>query len=377
MAKVPFEYGTIAEKEYFIDREDDRRNLKTFLGGGINVMLISPRRWGKSSVVKAAMQELLAEDQHVRVCYLDAFKVTSLEDFYNKFASAVIQGTSSAFEKRWQEAVNFVKSIAPAITISSDPMNSIEVNLHYNPIQLNEESILDLPERIAMAKGVHVIVCIDEFQQLAKLGEWKHLEGTMRSVWQQQQHTNYCLYGSKRHMMMDIFGNANNPFYRFGQLLRLEKIGKPYWLPFITNNFANYGKHISEEMAGRVCDTVDCNPWYVQQFCFIIWTHTETEVNEEVFNASLKMLLDSNTDMYLSDIDKLSVSQVSLLKAIVNGESHLNAQSAVAKYSLGSPQNITKNKRALVEKDIVEKQGNNFMVIDPVFKLWLKREYGL
>ena len=72
MNKIPFEYGSIAENEYFIDRIEDRRDLKTFLGGGINVMLISPRRWGKSSLVKAAMEELKQEQKDVRVCYLDA-----------------------------------------------------------------------------------------------------------------------------------------------------------------------------------------------------------------------------------------------------------------------------------------------------------------
>ena len=75
MNKIPFEYGSIAENEYFIDRIEDRRDLKTFLGGGINVMLISPRRWGKSSFVKAAMEELKQEQKDVRVCYLDAFKM--------------------------------------------------------------------------------------------------------------------------------------------------------------------------------------------------------------------------------------------------------------------------------------------------------------
>ena len=77
MNKIPFEYGSIAENEYFIDRIEDRRDLKTFLGGGINVMLISPRRWGKSSLVKAAMEELKQEQKDVRVCYLDAFKIFS------------------------------------------------------------------------------------------------------------------------------------------------------------------------------------------------------------------------------------------------------------------------------------------------------------
>ena len=75
MNKIPFEYGSIAENEYFIDRIEDRRDLKSFLGGGINVMLISPRRWGKSSLVKAAMEELKQEQKDIRVCYLDAFKM--------------------------------------------------------------------------------------------------------------------------------------------------------------------------------------------------------------------------------------------------------------------------------------------------------------
>lgn len=102
MNKIPFEYGSIAENEYFIDRIEDRRDLKTFLGGGINVMLISPRRWGKSSLVKAAMEELKQEQKDVRVCYLDAFKIFSEEEFYNKFASAVLQGVSSTMERDGQ-----------------------------------------------------------------------------------------------------------------------------------------------------------------------------------------------------------------------------------------------------------------------------------
>ena len=195
MYKIPFEYGSIAENEYFIDRIEDRRDLKTFLGGGINVMLISPRRWGKSSLVKAAMEELKQEQKDVRVCYLDAFKIYSEEEFYNKFASAVLQGVS----------------ISPSLTINSDPINAVEVKLNFKPLKESAEEILNLPEKIAKAKGIHVIICIDEFQQLANLPDWKRLEGTPRSVWQGQHSTTYCLYGSKRHMMMDIFGNSKTP----------------------------------------------------------------------------------------------------------------------------------------------------------------------
>ena len=161
MNKIPFEYGSIAENEYFIDRIEDRRDLKTFLGGGINVMLISPRRWGKSSLVKAAMEELKQEQKDIRVCYLDAFKIFSEEEFYNKFASAILQGVSSTMEKRWADIVKFVQSISPSLTINSDPVNAVEVNLNFKPLKESAEEILNLPEKIATAKGIHVIVCID------------------------------------------------------------------------------------------------------------------------------------------------------------------------------------------------------------------------
>ena len=342
MNKIPFEYGSIAENEYFIDRIEDRRDLKTFLGGGINVMLISPRRWGKSSLVKAAMEELKQEQKDVRVCYLDAFKIFSEEEFYNKFASAILQGVSSTMEKRWAESA---------------------------------EEILNLPEKIAKAKGIHVIVCIDEFQQLANLPGWKRLEGTMRSVWQGQHSTTYCLYGSKRHMMMDIFGNSKNPFYRFGQMMTLKKIAKEYWKPFIHDSFYNYGKSISDEMIERICNTVQCHSWYMQQFCFLIWTRTATEVTEEIYQSQLTKLLDTNTDMFITDIDGMPASQIAFLRAVCMGETHFNAQQVVAEYGLGAPRTITKNKKALVERDFIEKSGDGFKMVDPVFELWFKREY--
>jgi uncharacterized protein len=342
MNKIPFEYGSIAENEYFIDRIEDRKDLKTFLGGGINVMLISPRRWGKSSLVKAAMEELKQEQKDVRVCYLDAFKIFSEEEFYNKFASAILQGVSSTMEKRWAESA---------------------------------EEILNLPEKIAKAKGIHVIVCIDEFQQLANLPGWKRLEGTMRSVWQGQHSTTYCLYGSKRHMMMDIFGNSKNPFYRFGQMMALKKIAKEYWKPFIHDSFYNHGKTISDDMIERICNTVQCHSWYMQQFCFLIWTRTATEVTEEIYQSQLTKLLDTNTDMFITDIDGMPASQIAFLRAVCMGETHFNAQQVVAEYGLGAPRTITKNKKALVERDFIEKSGDGFKMVDPVFELWFKREY--
>ncbi len=197
----------------------------------------------------------------------------------------------------------------------------------------------------------------------------------MRSEWQLQHNTTYCLYGSKRHMMMDIFGNANNPFYRFGQVLFLEKIAKEYWVPYIVDGFAKTGKSISEELAGRICDTVKCHSWYVQQFSFFVWSNTDTVVTEDIFMEQLQMLIDTNAPMFMSDSENLTSAQIGMLAAISNGETKLNSKAVVERYRLSNQQTITRNKRRLCELDIVEQQDDHFAFVDAVYELWFRQQY--
>ena len=370
----PFVYGYLAEDENFIDREEERRQLKTFLGNGINVMLISPRRWGKSSLVKATMREYAKEDKAVRICFIDAFKIYSEQDFYNAYATAIVKSLSSSLEKGIELIRKYIQALTPSISLKSEPMNAIEIDLGYKPLQKSAEDILNLPEVIASQRGLHVIVCIDEFQQLARLPEWKRMEATMRSVWQEHQHTNYCLYGSKRHMMMDIFNNASNPFYRFGQVLYLKKISKEHWIPYIQSSFQKTGKHIDEQWASRICDIVECHPWYVQQLCFFVWSDTISEVTEEIFQRQIQTLIDTNAPQYEKDVNSLAPSQINMMVAIANGEQQLSAKKVVSRYSLGGSQTITRNKNVLEEKDLIEQNvRHGYIFVDPVFSLWFRQ----
>lgn len=375
--EIPFQYGKIVEDDSFIDRIEDRKELKGFLSNGINTILVSPRRWGKSSLVKVAMKELAEEDKNIKVCFLDAFKIHSEEEFYDAFASAVIEGVSSTPEKRWGDFVKYIKSISPTISFNDSPTTSVSLNLKFVPLKSNAESILNLPEKMAEDKGVKVIVCIDEFQQLANINEWKKLVSTMRSVWQQQHRTTYCLYGSKMHMMTTIFNNTQSPFYKFGQLINLKCISKDYWIPYIVDNFKKTGKEISAELAEKICETVQYNSWYIQQYCLFVWMHTDGIVTKEDLDKELQLVLDTNEESFLREIDELPASQIAMLKAIAAGEQHLNAKETVVRYRLGQPRTITLNKKKLIEKDIIEKNRRKIYILDPMFDLWLKREYGL
>ena len=373
--KAPFQYGTLASKENFVNRVEERAQLKTYLSSHINVMLVSPRRWGKSSLVKVAMEELQAEDKNVRVCFIDAFSIGSEAEFYRTFASRVIECASSKLERRIQDAKKFLTGVVPQLVIKDDVTDFMAFDLKFTPGERDKMDILQLPETLAQSKKQHIIVCIDEFQQLANLPEYKNLEGKMRSVWQRQENVSYCLYGSKRHMMLDIFNNSNSPFYRFGQMLFLEKIAKAEWTPFIIKAFEKSGKHISECFAEQICEIVDCHPWYLQQLCYFIWNVTQEEVTEETFKYGLEQLINTNSPMFQSDTETLPPSQIEMLRAVKDGVVQLSSAKIKNLYHLGNPNTISKNKNVLANKDIIELRKGRFEFVDPIYKLWFSKEY--
>lgn len=373
--KSPFQYGTLVDKENFVNRVEERKQLKELLGSGINVMLISPRRWGKSSLVKVAMDELVQENKDIRVCYIDAFSIKTEAEFYQTFAKEVIATSASTLEKRLEDIKHFLKGISPSITLKSDSTDSMSFDLKFDLADRDIMEVLELPEKIAVAKGLRIVVCIDEFQQLAQLSGYKDMEGKMRSVWQKQHSVSYCFYGSKRHMMLDIFNNSSNPFYRFGQVLFLQKIKKEEWIPFIVNSFRKTRKSISEEQADKLCEIVKCHSWYLQQLCYFVWSGTSDTVTDETIEVRTQQLIDTNMPMFMNDTENLTSAQTNMLRAVADGEYRFNSQPVVRKYELGSAQTITRNKRMLSEKDFIEKEGNRYVFSDPIFELWFKREY--
>ena len=370
--KKPFVYGELAENENFIDRFEDRKKLKTFLSNGVNVTLISPRRWGKSSLVKATMKELQSESQNTVACFIDAFRINNETEFYNALATAVVNAITSNFDKGLDIVKKYLQTFNASIRVKGK-IFEIELNLKHNEPSKSIEELLNIPQILAEQKGIHIIICIDEFQKLADLPEWNRMEGILRSVWQHQQDVTYCLYGSKRHMLMDIFNNSNKPFYRFGQVLYLDKIATTYWVKYIVDTFKETGKEISEELATYICTKMENHSWYVQQLSFFVWADTDNVATKDIIDRQIQAVIDTNMPVFESETDALAPSQIAMLRAVVAGVEHFNATDIVRKYNLGAPQTITRNKKVLVEKDIIEKQSGKFVFVDPLYRLWFKK----
>jgi len=372
--ELPFEYGEVVYRSQFINRDADRQRLASNLKGGLNTMLISPRRWGKSSLVRQVAMD--CQSDNIRFCFIDLFHIQDEQEFYQVLASAVVQCTASKMDELFENAKSFLKKLRPKISYSTAHMH-IELEFDKKDIQINYREILDLPERIAQEKGYRIVLCVDEFQNLARFTDPTLFQQRLRASWQHHKHVSYCLYGSKRHMMMDIFQNKSMPFYKFGDVIYLDKIHTEHWITFIQRQFKSTGKTISAELAQAIAENVKNHSYYVQQLAHLVWIRTIDEVTPEHLEDAIKDLLNQNSLLYGKEMDDLSRSQVHFLKALAVGEEELHSGHVIAKYDLGSSSNVSRVKEALIKKEIIDKFSGEIVFLDPAFELWFKRLFKL
>ncbi len=373
--KSPFIYGNIVSAKAFTDRENEREKLSSNLVSCINTTIISPRRWGKSSLVAKVFKDISKSEKRIKTVIIDLFSVSSEEEFLEIFAKEIIKISSSKWEDWAQSGKELFKKLIPKISFGIDPINDFSISFDWAELRKNRNEILNLPEIIARKRKIKIIIGLDEFQNLATFKDYKNLEKNMRAVWQRQQGVTYCLYGSKCHMMSNIFDNSASPFYRFGDIILLPKIPTEKWVSFICRGFKNTGKTIEKPLAKLIADLMKNHSWYVQQLSHYTWNLTSDVVTKREIKKALEEVINANTPFYQQKIEQLSKTQLNLLKAVVNNEKQLGGTKAMNKYHLGTSRNVSQNKVVLSHKDIINKTENGFELLDPVFEIWFKKQY--
>ena len=340
-----FVYGMSVAGNNFTDRIEETKRMKADFEHGINVILISPRRMGKTSLVKKVIGEI--DNPKIKVVYMDIYDCRSEYDFYNRFAEAIMQSMG----------------------------NEYSLSLGITPKDYSPEGILNLPEKIAQEKGIRLVVCIDEFQQIGEFPDTLTVQKRLRGTWQHHQNVSYCFFGSKKHLMENIFQNRRMPFYMFGEMLHLDCIPTEYWVPFICSRFEKYGKNISEEYATRICETVKNYSSYVQQLAWNVMAETEKEVNEETLQSGINALLQQCHGLFVQQTEGLTTYQLNFLRLLCSGvHSGFTAQAVTETYPLGSKSNIDRIKKALIDKELITLEKDGIFIADCVFELWFKRE---
>ena len=368
-----FVYGMSVGGDNFTDRIEETKRIKLDFENGINVILISPRRMGKTSLVKKVISEMNTPE--IKVVYMDIYDCRCEYDFYNRFAETIMKSTGNQLEQVMENIKRFLVRVSPKLSFSPEPNSEFSVSLGITPKEYSPEEILELPERIAKEQGMRIVVCIDEFQQIGEFSDSLTVQKRLRGVWQHHQHVSYSFFGSKKHLMENIFQSRRMPFYQFGEMLHLKCIPTEYWVPFICSRFEKYGKKISEEYAARICHTVKNYSSYVQQLAWDVMAETDKEVNEESFTEGFNALLEQNSSLFIQQTEGLTTYQLNFIRLLCKGiHSAFNTQSVADLYPLGSKSNVDRIKKSLIAKEIITIEREGIYLADCVFELWFKRE---
>ena len=372
---TPFIFGKIATDKNFTDREQETVCLVQNFTSLINTIIISPRRWGKSSLVNKAAKVAMEQDSALRVCHIDLFNVRNEEHFYSLLAQKVIAATSTKWDEAVETAKKFFSHLVPKISLGSDPTNDISIEFDWNEIKENPDEVLDLAEKIAVEKGIKIMVCIDEFQNIADFTEPDYFQKKLRSHWQHHQHVAYCLYGSKRHMMLEVFTNSSKPFYKFGNLMFLNKIETKYLVEFFNSRFNDTGKRITDGAAHLIAELSDNHPYYAQQIAQLSWLRTKEECTENTVIEAHAALVEQLSLLFVTITETLTTQQLCYLKALIAGEESITSTEVMHRYHITSAASVTRSKSALVKKDILDSKPGEISFQDPIYAYWLKNQY--
>ncbi len=375
--ETPFIFGRIAVDENFTDREKETEHLVNNFMSLINTVIISPRRWGKSSLVHRAANITTQSDKNIRVCTIDLFNIKTEEQFYTSLAGNLIRATATRWEEAIEDAKKFFSRLVPKISVGAGPGNEISIDFDWEEMRSNPDEILDLAEHIAESKGLKIVVCIDEFQNIAEFEDPLFFQRRLRAHWQQHRKVSYCLYGSKRHMMMDVFTNPSMPFYKFGDIFFLDKIDTEHFIPFIIGRFSATGKNITEDACRKIVSLVDNHPFYVQQLSQLSWLRTSEQCETETVITAHQSLVEQLSLLFTNLMETLTFQQTCYLHALIAGESSITNAETMHKYHISSATAAYRSLKTLIHKDILDSTAGKISFQDPIFEYWLRHNYYL
>ena len=279
------------------------------------------------------------------------------EHFYQLLAQAVIKATSSRLEEAVENTRKFLSQLIPRITVGNEIAGDITLGFDWDELKRSPDEVLDL-------------------QNIASFDEPLYFQKRLRSHWQRHQKVSYCLYGSKRHMMMDIFTNPQMPFYKFGDLFFLGKIKTEHFAPFITERFAATGKSIDSDACLEIISLADNHPYYVQQLAQISWLRADDgHCSVQTVRQSHEALVEQLSLLFVNLTETLTNQQLALLHAMTAGETAFSSAEVMRKYRISSPMSVFRSKKALVEKDILDINAGTVSFQDPVYAWWLRHCY--
>lgn len=375
MQEPPFRFGQVVAGDYFVGREREIASLQADLRTGTNVLLVSPRRFGKTSLVLHVLHHL--ERQGCLVAYIDLLRTPSKERFASHLAAAIHHGLLGPGAQALQRASEWFSQLRlrPRITLTEGGVPAFEFAGGAPPqdVDATIEDLLKLPLTVALERKRRVIVVFDEFQEVLELDP--ALPGLMRSIFQEQGEVAHVFLGSSQHLLRRVFADRHQPLYRLARPMALGPIDAATFAPFVRGRFAAAHSQITRDGIDTLLSLTGGQPNDTQELAHFAWVRAVadgTPATSDTVRRALSEVVSAESGRFIVIWDNLSPLQRRALSAVAAEGTRLYAGDVRQRFQLGDPSGLQKALRRLTELELIEPvQRGDYRVPDLFLRAWL------
>jgi uncharacterized protein len=372
----PFRYGALALDEAFTNRESEISELKADVRNGQDVVIFAPRRYGKSSLVWRAAQELTAEK--ALVAQVDLMTAPTPATFAEKLARTIHDDVASPL-LRAKERLRVFGDLKVTPSISIDPQTggvsfSFDVGERREDIHATIERLLELPGELAAGRKRQVVLVLDEFQEVVEID--RRLPNLMRAVFQRQPEVAHVYLGSKRHMMQRIFNDENEPFWRSAKQVELGVIARAPFAAYIKHQFERTDRYIAAHAVDTILDSTGGHPYATQELCYFAWQETAADERaeaEDVDVALTKVLRSEHAHFSLLWERASSVQRLLLTELALEPGRPLTGDYR-RRHNLPAPSTVQRAVEALERDELIARDRGSVRIVEPFLAAWLVRD---
>ena len=370
----PFITTGYAGPKYFCDRVEETEALTELLLNGNNIALMSPRRFGKTDLIRHCFsQDKISSGYYTFI--IDIYSTKTLAEMTERMGKTILEVLKPKGKKAWSLFLNTLSSLRPSITYDAAgiPIWSLQVGDIKNPAVTLDEifSYLQKAEKPC-------IVAIDEFQQICKYNN-NNIEATLRTYIQYCSNANFVFSGSQREMMGAMFTSPARPFYQSATVMNLPPIREDSYLDFCKRHFSEAGKALDDGVVETIYRRFDSTTFYLQKMMNILFMKTDTggRCTKEMIEEAEDYIIDFSAETYGDLLYQLPDKQKQVLLAIASEGKACNITSAefVGKYALKSASSVNSAVKGLLDKGLVTQSRGIYQVYDLFFREWIIKRY--
>ncbi len=378
MMNNPFVYGEVVPVTAFVDRETELDRLRGDLLAGQKIFLISPRRYGKSSLVRQALRA--ATRSGALTVEVTVSSYSSYVAFLEGYARALL-----AVETRIDKARTWLRemlgAVRPEVRVEADEDGTAQLALSFPSARTERDvsrlaqEVFALPGRVAEIRRRKMAIALDEFQAIASFNGGS-VEQTLRAAVQHQRDVGYVFSGSEPSLMERMLGRSR-PFYKAGPVMRLQKIPAERFADFIEARFRATRLRPAPGLGAAIVELAGNLPYDVQRLAHEVWDDAQGRKNVGVddLHDTLRRLLGEHEAIFEASWQRLTlVQRAALRSAVLEDGRELLSADVRARYRLGGASTVQASLTALVREDILAREGSRYAVVDSLFREWVARK---